>query len=86
MSENLNDLEMAKKRDYKIMITDAAINKVPLVQYKEIPETEYDNLRELARQVLQISKDENDSNEVAVTCAADRKRRTLSWNCTGGRA
>lgn len=67
MSENLNDLEMAKKRDYKIMITDAAINKVPRVQYKEIPETEYDNLRELARQVLQISKDENDSNEVAVT-------------------
>lgn len=64
MSENLNDLEMAKKRDYKIMITDAAINKVPRVQYKEIPETEYDNLRELARQVLQISKDENDSNEV----------------------
>ena len=34
MSENLNDLEMAKKRDYKIMITDAAINKVPRVQYK----------------------------------------------------
>lgn len=73
------------------MITDEAINKVPRVQYKEIPETEYDNLRELARQVLQISKDENDSNEVAVTyslqkCAADRKRRTLSWNCTGGRA
>ena len=67
MSENLNDLEMAKKRDYKIMITDAAINKVPRVQYKEISETEYDNLRELARQVLQISKDENDSNEVAVT-------------------
>ena len=56
-----------KKRDHKIMITDEAINKVSRVQYKEIPETEYDNLRELARQVLQISKDENDSNEVAVT-------------------
>ena len=42
MSENLNDLEMAKKRDHKIMITDEAINKVPRVQYKEIPETEYD--------------------------------------------
>ena len=26
MSENLNDLEMAKKRDHKIMITDEAIN------------------------------------------------------------
>lgn len=36
MSENLNDLEMAKKRDYKIMITDEAIDKVPRVQYKEI--------------------------------------------------
>ena len=34
---------MAKKRDHKIMITDEAINKVPRVQYKEIPETEYDN-------------------------------------------
>ena len=45
MSSNLNDLEMAKKRNHKIMITDEAINKVPRVQYKEIPETEYDNLR-----------------------------------------
>lgn len=63
MSSDLSDLEMAKKRDHKIIITDEAINKVPLVQYKEIPETEYDNLRELARQVLQISKDENDSKK-----------------------
>ena len=75
MSSNLNDLEMAKKRNHKIMITDEAINKVPTnmcqqlskVLDKEIPETEYDNLLELARQVLQISKNENDSNEVAVT-------------------
>lgn len=67
MNNNLNNLEMAKKRDHKIMITDEAIDKVPRVQYKGIPETEYDNLRELAKQVLQISKDENDSNEVALT-------------------
>lgn len=66
-----NDLEMAKKRDHKIMITDEAINKVPYVQYKEISETEYDNLQELARQVLKISKEENDSNEVAVTYSLD---------------
>lgn len=45
MRKNLNNLERAKKRDHKIMITDEAINKVPRVQYKEIPETEYDNLR-----------------------------------------
>lgn len=74
MSNKLNDLEMAKKRDHKIMITDEAINKVPRVQYKEISETEYDNLRELARQVLQISKDENDSNEVAVTYSLESAR------------
>ncbi len=66
-----NDLEMAKKRDHKIVITDEAINKIPYVQYKEIPETEYDNLQELARQVLKISKEENNSNEVAVTYSLD---------------
>jgi proteasome lid subunit RPN8/RPN11 len=67
MGDDLKDLEMAKKRDHKIMITDEAINKVPRIQYKSIPEYEYDNIRELARSVLKISKDENDSNEVAVT-------------------
>ncbi len=67
MCDELNNLEMAKKRDHKIKITDEAIRKVPRIQYKGIPDVEYDNIRELARQVLQISKDENDSNEVAVT-------------------
>lgn len=74
MNRDLRDLEMARKRDHKIMITDEAINKVPRVQYKEIPEMEYDNLQELAKQVLQISKDENDSNEVAVTYSLESAR------------
>ena len=30
---------MAKKRDHKIMITDEAIEKVPFVKYKKIPES-----------------------------------------------
>ena len=67
MSSDLSDLEMAKKRDHKIIITDEAINKVPLVQYKEIPETEYDNPRELARQVLQLSTDDHDHRKGART-------------------
>lgn len=62
-----NNLEMAKKRDHKIKITNEAINKVPLIKYKDIPENEYDNLRDLAKNVLRISKEENDSNEVAIT-------------------
>lgn len=65
--ENLKDLEMAKKRNHKIMITDEAIRKVPRIKYKNIPENEYNTIRELARSVLKISKDENDSNEVAIT-------------------
>ena len=44
MENNLNDLEMAKKCDYKIMITDEEANKILQAQYKEIDETEYANL------------------------------------------
>lgn len=70
MDSNLNDLK-AKKRDHKIMITDEAINKIPRIKYKDIPESEYDNLWDLAKNVLKISKDENDSNEVAITYSLD---------------
>jgi hypothetical protein len=74
MGDNLKDLEMAKKRDHKIVITDEAINKVPRIQYKDIPENEYDNIQILAKSVLKISKEENDSNEVAVTYSLKSKR------------
>ena len=67
----INELEMAKKRNHKIMITDEAIRKVPLVQYKEIPESEYMMLQELAKEVLTVSKNDNDSNEVALTYSLD---------------
>jgi hypothetical protein len=67
MGNNLKDLKMAKKRDHKIMITEEAIDKIPRIKYKNIPENEYDNIQYLAKSVLKISKDENDSNEVAIT-------------------
>lgn len=67
----MNELEMAKKRNHKIMITDEAIEKVPLVKYKEIPESEYLMLQELAKEVLTVSKNDNDSNEVALTYSLD---------------
>ena len=66
-TNNLNDLEMAKKRDHKVMITEEAVNKVPRVRYKEIPEEEYDNLWDYARDVLRLAMNSNDSNEVALT-------------------
>lgn len=73
--DNLKDLEMAKKRNHKVMITDEAIRKVPRIQYKNIPESEYNIIQELAKNVLQISKSENNSNEVAITYSMDSAER-----------
>lgn len=71
MESNKTNLEMAKKRNHKIMITDEAVKKVPKIRYKEIPEKEYDNIFDLVKNVLRISKDENNSNEVAITYSLD---------------
>ena len=73
--DNLKDLEMAKKRNHKVIITDEAIRKVPRIQYKNIPESEYNIIQELAKNVLQISKSENNSNEVAITYSMDSAER-----------
>ena len=62
---SINDLEMAKKRSHKIMITDVSIKKVPLIKYREIPESEYLMLQDLVKEVLLVSKNDNDSNEVS---------------------
>ena len=43
--EELKGLEMAKKRNHKIMITDEAIKKVPRIAYKNIPESEYNTIQ-----------------------------------------
>lgn len=69
--DTLEELGMAKKRDHKIVITDEAIRKVPRIQYKNVPESEYGTIQELAKNVLWISKNENNSNEVAITYSMD---------------
>ncbi len=70
MIEDLSDLE-ANKRDHKIEITDMAIEKVPLIKYKYIPEEHYKPLQEIAKMVLETAKTENDSNEVVYTYSLD---------------
>lgn len=70
----LSSLEMAKKRNHKIPITDKAIEKVPFIKYREIPTEEYEIIHNLAKQVLQLSKDKNDSNEVAITYSFDKEK------------
>lgn len=65
---NLESLRMSKKRDRKVYITDIAINKVPFIQYKGFTDSQNHIMRELAQEVLMVSKNENNSNEVAITC------------------
>jgi hypothetical protein len=75
-ADTLKNLEMAKKRDHKIMITDEAIKKVPRIEYREIESAQYDILWELAKEVLLISKEDNDSEEVAITYSLDNLNET----------
>lgn len=79
----LTSLEMAKKRDHKIMITEEAIKKVPYIQYREIPVEEYEIIYRLIKQVLWLSKEENDSNEVAITYSFDADKAIAQEEVVG---
>ena len=71
MSEGMNNicgLEQAKRRDRKVYITDIAIDKVPFIQYDGFTDEQNKIMQELAKDVLLLSKEKNDSNEVAITC------------------
>lgn len=61
----------AKKRKKKVFITDIAIEKVPLIQYRGLSDMENYVLYQLAKLVLLTSQTENNSNEVAITCTLD---------------
>lgn len=61
-------LGQAKKRNKKVKITDIAIEKVPYVSYKGLTEKQNKIVQSLAKEVLRLSKENNDSNEVAITC------------------
>lgn len=67
-TEHLSDLEQAKRRDRKVFITDIAIDKVPYVRYYGFTNEQNKIMQELARDVLVLSKEKNNSNEVAITC------------------
>ena len=64
----MSDLEQAKRRNKKVYITDIAINKVPYIAYRGFDKDKCTIMQELAKNVLLLSKEENDSNEVAITC------------------
>lgn len=69
MPEGMDNIcGQAKRRDRKIYITDIAIDKVPFIQYDGFTDEQNKIMQELAKDVLLLSKEKNDSNEVAITC------------------
>lgn len=58
---------LSKNKFKKVYITDIAIKKVPLIEYKDLTKKQNLIMRHFARQVLIISKKYNNSNEVAIT-------------------
>lgn len=58
----------SKRRDKKVYITDIAIKKVPYIEYKGFTEEQNKRMRNLIQEVLVLSKEKKQSNEVALTC------------------
>ena len=63
--KGVNGLEQAKKRDKKVMITDIAIDKVAKSKVKLLSLEQNSKIDAIHRELLTISKNENNSNEVA---------------------
>lgn len=61
----------SKERFKKVMITDVAISKVPKIRYKDLTDEQNDALYEIAQIVLLRAKEENNSDEVAITIDLD---------------
>ncbi len=64
--ELFNDLN-SKKRNKKILITAEAIEKIQYIQYDGFSDEDCQIIETLSKLVLKISKENNDSNEVAIT-------------------
>lgn len=65
----MSDDELKQSKDIKkrIGITDVAISKVPYIEYKGLSEKQNIIMRRLTQEVLILAKEENHSNEVAIT-------------------
>ncbi|ANR71096.1 hypothetical protein AXF19_08955 [Selenomonas sp. oral taxon 126] len=59
-------MEQAKKHDRKIMITDIAIDKVPLVEVPGLTRDECEMIACEHKHLLRTAKDSNNSDEVSI--------------------
>lgn len=63
-SEDVGNLEQAKKRDHKIFITDTAIEKVSLVKPSDFSYSQASLMKSKHKELLNVAKKQNNSNEV----------------------
>ncbi|MCR5121708.1 MAG: hypothetical protein K6B74_04740 [Ruminococcus sp.] len=71
ISEEVRDLEQAKKRDHKVYITDIAINNVDKVKPSDFSDDQANKMQLMHKKLLTVSKNENDSNEVLMITDLD---------------
>ena len=57
-------MKQAKKRDHKIMITDVAIRKVPVVYIPQFSQNACEWIADEHRELLNIAREQNNSDEV----------------------
>ena len=57
-------MKQAKKRDHKIMITDVAIRKVPVVYIPQFSQNVCEWIADEHRELLNIAREQNNSDEV----------------------
>ncbi|MBR5180544.1 MAG: hypothetical protein IKW90_17350 [Lachnospiraceae bacterium] len=69
----MSDSLFSKTRNKKIAITDIAIKKIPYIEYKGLTELQNKALYDYARQLLVVSKESNNSNEVSITVELNDK-------------
>jgi SPP1 gp7 family putative phage head morphogenesis protein len=74
-----SSVKQAKKNDKKIDITDVAINKVPYVELPGFTSEQNTLLQNKHKELLEIARDKNDSNEVLniLTTEFDKEALTL---------
>lgn len=63
-TEEVKRLEQAKKRDHKIFVTDIAIERVNVVKPSDFSYEQALGMQQKHKELLKVSKDRNDSNEV----------------------
>ena len=79
MNTGGDNLEQAKKRDHKIMITDIAVSKVSLVEIPGFSSAQNESLRTLHKELLRDAQLHNNSNEVAYAVPIDFSRRVVTY-------